>query len=52
MELWVDGAQKFVTTSRTLNTTVSVGSGKHRFAFLAVNTAGTVINKAVNVNVP
>jgi hypothetical protein len=41
MELWIDGVKKYSeTTSKLLNTTVSVTAGSHRFAFLAVNTAG------------
>ena len=52
MELWVDGVKKFQTTSHTLDATIALGSGKHRFAFLAINTAGTVINKAVYATIP
>lgn len=41
MELWVDGAKKYTaTSSRRLDTTVSLGSGTHRFVVLAINTAG------------
>jgi hypothetical protein len=52
MELWVDGRQQVFTNSRTLDWLVSLPSGRHRFAFLAVNTAGNVINRAVYVTVP
>jgi hypothetical protein len=41
MELWVDGAKKYSeTSSKLLNTSVTLASGKHRFDFYAVNTAG------------
>lgn len=51
MELWVDGAQKFVTASKTLDTSVTLGPGQHRFAVLAIDTSGAVINKAIYATV-
>jgi hypothetical protein len=49
MELWIDGVKKYSeTTSTLLNTTVTVTAGSHRFAFLAVNTAGQIWQTAVN----
>ena len=49
MELWIDGVKKYSeTTSRLLNTTLSVTAGTHRFAVLAFNTAGTKWEQAVN----
>jgi hypothetical protein len=40
-ELWVDGIKKFSTTSRSIDTTVALTPGSHRFTFIARNTAGT-----------
>ena len=52
MELWVDGAKKYTTaSSRQLNTTVTLTAGVHRFAVLAVNTAGQNWESAVNATV-
>jgi isocitrate dehydrogenase len=52
MEAWVDGVKKYTATgSTTLNTSLSVASGTHRFAFLAINTAGTKWETAVNATV-
>jgi hypothetical protein len=51
MELWVDGVKKYSTTSNPLNTSLSVAPGTHRFAFLAINTAGTQWSAAVNATV-
>ena len=40
-ELWVDGVKKFTaTSSKQLNTTVSLAAGSHRFSVFAANTAG------------
>jgi hypothetical protein len=48
-ELWIDGVKKYSeSTSTLLNTTVTVTAGSHRFAFLAVNTAGQIWQTAVN----
>jgi hypothetical protein len=42
MELWVDGVKKYTETgSKTLNTSISLAAGSHRFGVFAVNTAGT-----------
>jgi hypothetical protein len=42
MELWVDGVKKYTeTSSKTLNTSISLAAGSHRFGVFAVNTAGT-----------
>jgi hypothetical protein len=42
VELWVDGVKKYTeTSSTTLNTSLSLGAGGHRFTVIAVNTAGT-----------
>jgi hypothetical protein len=41
MEVWVDGVKRYSeTSSKLLNTSVTLGSGKHRFDFYAANTAG------------
>jgi hypothetical protein len=53
MQLWVDGVKKFSNTgTTTLNTSVSLASGSHRFAVLALNTAGTKWETVVNATVP
>ncbi len=42
MQLWVDGTKKFtVSGTTTMQTSVSLSPGPHRFIFYAVNTAGT-----------
>ena len=42
MEVWVDGVKKYTeTSSKTLNTSISLAVGSHRFGIFAVNTAGT-----------
>jgi hypothetical protein len=42
MEVWVDGVKKYTeTSSKTLNTSISLAAGSHRFGIFAVNTAGT-----------
>lgn len=52
MELWVDGAKKYTaTSSEQLNTTISVAAGSHRFALIAINTAGQQWESVVNAEV-
>ncbi len=51
MELWIDGVRKFSENGNLLNTSLSLASGTHRFAFLAINTAGTKWTSAVNATV-
>jgi len=52
MELWVDGVKKYTATSGSqLNTTISILAGSHRFAVLAINTAGQQWASAVNATV-
>jgi hypothetical protein len=52
MQLWVDGVKKYAESgSKTLNTSVSVATGTHRFAVLALNTAGQKWESAVNATV-
>jgi hypothetical protein len=52
MELWVDGVKKYTeTSSKTLNTSISLGAGTHRFGIFAVNTAGTKWEGVVNATV-
>ena len=50
-QLWVDGAKKYSTASNSLNTSVSLSAGSHRFAVLAVNTAGQKWETAINATV-
>jgi len=51
MQLWVDGVKNSSVASTTLNTSVSVASGSHRFAVTATNTAGQKWQSAVNATV-
>lgn len=52
MQVWIDGVQKYTeTSSATLSTTLSVAAGTHRFAVLAINTAGKKWEQAVNATV-
>jgi hypothetical protein len=51
MQFWIDGVKKYTTASKTLNTSVSLAAGTHRFAVLAVNTAGQKWESAVNATV-
>jgi hypothetical protein len=51
-QLWVDGVKKYsAVDSTTLTTSVSLAAGTHRFAVLAVNTAGQKWENAVNATV-
>jgi hypothetical protein len=52
MEISINGVKKYAeTSSKTLNTTLTVSAGTHRFAVLAFNTAGTKWELAVNARV-
>jgi hypothetical protein len=52
MELWVDGVKKYTeTSSKTLNTSISLAAGSHRFGVFAVNTAGTKWEGVANATV-
>jgi hypothetical protein len=52
MEVWVDGVKKYTeTTSTSLNTSLSLAAGSHRFGIFAVNTAGTKWETVVNATV-
>jgi hypothetical protein len=52
MEVWIDGVKKYSeTSSKALNTTLTMSAGTHRFAVLAFNTAGTRWELAVNATV-
>ena len=50
-QLWVDGVRKYSTASASLNTSISLPAGSHRFAVLALNTAGQKWENAVNATV-
>ncbi len=52
MEVWIDGVKKYTeTSSTTLNTTLTMAAGTHRFAVLAYNSAGTKWEQAFNATV-
>lgn len=52
MQVWVDGVKQYSeTSSTTLNTTLSVAAGSHRFAVLAINTTGTKWEQVVYATV-
>ena len=40
MEIWVDGVKKYTSTTATVDTTLALAAGSHRFVFFAINTAG------------
>ena len=40
MEVWVDGVKKYAASTANINTTIALAPGRHRFAVLAINTAG------------
>ena len=50
-QLWVDGVKKYSTASSSLNTSISLAAGSHRFAVIASNTAGQKWESAVNATV-
>ncbi len=50
-QLWVDGVKKYSAASTSLNTSISLSAGTHRFAVLAINTAGQKWESAVNATV-
>ncbi len=41
MEVWVDGVKDYTSTTTSLNTSIPLPVGAHRFDFYAVNTTGT-----------
>lgn len=52
MELWVDGAKQYTeTSSKVLNTSISLAAGSHRFTVIAANTAGTKWQTVVSATV-
>ena len=51
MELWVDGVKKYTSATSTLNTTITLAAGSHRFAVLAINTAGQKLETVVTATV-
>jgi hypothetical protein len=52
MQLWVDGVKKYtVSSSKTLNTSISLAAGSHRFAVTATSTAGQKWENAVYATV-
>jgi hypothetical protein len=51
-QLWVDGVKKYSATgSTTLTTSISLAAGSHRFAVIAVNTAGNKWETTVTAKV-
>lgn len=53
MEIWIDGAKRYTETSSTTERAgFDLSSGKHRFDFNAVNTAGTKWKATVYATVP
>lgn len=51
MEVWVDGVKKYTSTTTTLNTSIPLAAGSHRFDFYAVNTSGQKWETTVNSTV-
>lgn len=53
MEVWVDSVKRYTeTNSLTLSTSLPMASGRHRFDFFAVNSAGTKYHTTVTATVP
>jgi glucose/arabinose dehydrogenase len=53
MELWIDGVKKLtVTSGPSIDTSIALPSGSHRFSFYAINTAGTKWNQVRYATVP
>jgi N-acetylmuramoyl-L-alanine amidase CwlA len=50
-QLWVDGVKRYTSYSGSLTTSVSLSAGSHRFAVVAVNTAGQKWENAVDATV-
>ena len=50
-QLWIDGVKKYSAASTSLNTSVSLTAGTHRFAIVATNTSGQKWENAVNATV-
>ena len=51
VQLWVDGIKKLNVDSASLNTSISLAAGTHRFAVVATDTAGQKWESAVNATV-
>jgi uncharacterized protein (DUF2141 family) len=51
MQVWIDGVKKYSVAASTINTTLTVAAGSHRFAVLAVNTSGQSVESAVDATV-
>jgi hypothetical protein len=51
MQLWIDGVKQYTTASKTLNTSVSLAAGTHRFAVVATNPSGQKWESAVSATV-
>jgi hypothetical protein len=50
-QLWVDGVKVESTASNSLDTSIGLAAGTHRFAVVARNTAGKKWESAVNATV-
>jgi FG-GAP-like repeat/Bacterial Ig domain len=50
-QLWVDGVKKYSTASKSLNTSITLAAGSHRFAVIATNTTGQKWESTVNATV-
>ncbi len=51
MEVWVDGVKKFTSNTSTVNTSIALAAGTHRFVFFAINTAGQKWETVANATV-
>jgi hypothetical protein len=53
VEVWVDSVKQYTETNGpTLDTSLALGPGQHRFDFYAVNTAGTKYETTSYATVP
>ena len=51
MEVWVDGVKKYTGTTSTVDTSIPLAAGSHRFAVYAVNTGGQKWDTVVQATV-
>jgi len=51
VEVWADGVKKYTSNTATVNTSIALAAGSHRFAFFAINTSGQKWETVVNATV-
>jgi len=51
MQIYVDGSAVLTKSGGTLDTTIALGAGTHRFAIQAKDTAGLIFKQTINITV-